>query len=481
MTAVEELVKVGDSTLAATLIDDLDSMDGALWWSLVGRVRWQLGDDDGAVAAYRRGLERATPGSREDVILHAEYARAVLLALGQVDEGLALASAAVALAERTGYAMALALAVLGTAEHYRGLRTASTRLIQAVGLAAADGDIAVEFTSANNLVGILEAEGNLSESMRYARQFADRAAELHLRSWQLQMTAMALNAAANVGDHDTVVAEVPAVLDGVVDRRTRDQLETTYGIALIDLGRLSTVIARVTDSLQTAVPDYFSAGSLLWIHAEAQLWSGNPRDAIVLAEQALELTPADTRALFPMLTRAHAQVQLGLEVEPTRPESTLRIAEGAPFEYDALVALSTGDREHASLLFTEAAQLWAGCHRRGELRCRWLAADSSGDDEAAREALITLERDLERDGWVPLLGQVRRSLRARGVRSGVARGRVGELTGREREVLDLVGEGLSTDAIAARLGLSPSTVAAQIASARARLGAASRWQAVADS
>ena len=53
------------------------------------------------------------------------------------------------------------------------------------------------------------------------------------------------------------------------------------------------------------------------------------------------------------------------------------------------------------------------------------------------------------------------------------------LSGREREVLTLVGQGLSDTAIGARLGISPRTVESQLASARRKLGARTRHQAAA--
>jgi DNA-binding CsgD family transcriptional regulator len=46
-------------------------------------------------------------------------------------------------------------------------------------------------------------------------------------------------------------------------------------------------------------------------------------------------------------------------------------------------------------------------------------------------------------------------------------------------VLILVGQGLADTAIAARLGVSPRTVEAQLASARRKLGARTRHQAAA--
>ncbi len=56
--------------------------------------------------------------------------------------------------------------------------------------------------------------------------------------------------------------------------------------------------------------------------------------------------------------------------------------------------------------------------------------------------------------------------------------RVEPLTPREREVLELMAEGLPNKAIAARLGISDQTVKFHVASVTAKLGAANRTDAV---
>jgi DNA-binding CsgD family transcriptional regulator len=53
------------------------------------------------------------------------------------------------------------------------------------------------------------------------------------------------------------------------------------------------------------------------------------------------------------------------------------------------------------------------------------------------------------------------------------------LTGREREVLTLLAQGLQLDEIAARLGIGAETVRTHVRKASARLGAANRTHAVA--
>jgi DNA-binding CsgD family transcriptional regulator len=80
---------------------------------------------------------------------------------------------------------------------------------------------------------------------------------------------------------------------------------------------------------------------------------------------------------------------------------------------------------------------------------------------------------------VPLLNRVHRSLRAAGLRRAAPRTRDSAtlLTGRERQVLALVAQGLTNGEIAARLGVSRHTVVTQIGSASLKLGATGRAHA----
>lgn len=64
------------------------------------------------------------------------------------------------------------------------------------------------------------------------------------------------------------------------------------------------------------------------------------------------------------------------------------------------------------------------------------------------------------------------------VRAGHERAALARLTGREREVLTLLCEGLSTDEMAARLDVSGSTIQAHIKSVFAKLGVHSQVEAV---
>jgi DNA-binding CsgD family transcriptional regulator len=80
----------------------------------------------------------------------------------------------------------------------------------------------------------------------------------------------------------------------------------------------------------------------------------------------------------------------------------------------------------------------------------------------------------------PWLARVRGSLRVLGVRRPLPGKRTdGLLSTREREILELVGGGLTTREIAGRLAIASSTVETLVRSSMAKLGAHTRKQAAA--
>ena len=106
---------------------------------------------------------------------------------------------------------------------------------------------------------------------------------------------------------------------------------------------------------------------------------------------------------------------------------------------------------------------------------------ADGDEAAQRAALAILDKL----GAKPLTERVRRQMREAGVRSvprGAAtatRSNEAGLTARELEVLALVANGCRNAEIAARLSRSARTVEHHVESILAKLGAASRAEAVA--
>lgn len=124
----------------------------------------------------------------------------------------------------------------------------------------------------------------------------------------------------------------------------------------------------------------------------------------------------------------------------------------------------------------QAAQRWAALGCRYEQALAWM----DGDEQDLRQALALLEAL----GAAPAARIARQRLRDAGARdvgrgpNRQARGDPLGLTARERQVLELLGEGLSNRDIAARLHRSPRTVEHHVAALLAKLGVATREAAV---
>ena len=126
---------------------------------------------------------------------------------------------------------------------------------------------------------------------------------------------------------------------------------------------------------------------------------------------------------------------------------------------------------------------WRGAAEEWEARgCPYARAEalSHGDADACAEAL----REFDRFGAVVRARRLREDLKARGLpvprgpRPATAADPTG-LTARQREVLELIAEGLSNAAIAERLHLSTKTVDHHVSAILGKLGVSSRGQAAA--
>lgn len=145
-------------------------------------------------------------------------------------------------------------------------------------------------------------------------------------------------------------------------------------------------------------------------------------------------------------------------------EEMLRIACALAETAIGLVAL-TEDREDAHLLATIGLRSW------GWLRKEADGVEISGAVTAAAAGLIALDPSLME--WLaPLEASVSRRIPVEGL-PGEA------LTAREREVLQLLAQGLPNKMIGVRLNISLYTAKFHVASILAKLGAASRTEAVA--
>jgi DNA-binding CsgD family transcriptional regulator len=451
-------------------------------WAHLLRARgsWTAGDAEGLRANLDAGLALvAGTGSEIEVRLLIERTRVPMFLDNDLAAAVESSGSALALAQSTAVDVPRALYLHGTALSIADEPGGAEYLADAVQAARDSGDTTTEFLAAYNLVSHHESAGDPAVGRELCERFIVRAHELGLREWEYGFREALAELDFHAGHYDKVIAEGEELLGIVREPRGHDQLLEAYCLALIDVGRIDEALRRLEDMRITS--DYKGILQLTWVRTEAALWGGEPARALELAEQVLAGPDADPNTLFGHTSRAWALFDLGREPGPPPPLHTRYMLQAVSIEVDALGLLYRGDHAAAADRFTAAADVWHGWHLRGELRCRWGAAEAArrAGDAAAVRMLEDVEADVQAHGMLPLLGRVHRSLRAAGQRRSAPRTRSAgsTLTGRQREVLALVGEGLTNAQIAHRLGISRHTVVAQLASASAKLGAANRAQA----
>jgi DNA-binding CsgD family transcriptional regulator len=170
--------------------------------------------------------------------------------------------------------------------------------------------------------------------------------------------------------------------------------------------------------------------------------------------------------------------------ESTAEEMGLLGRHGSARAASAAVRLARGDAEAAARAAHEAAELLDRCGRPSDaakarvLAGRALAA--AGDADRAVAALERARAALLEAGAPRLADEAARELRRLGLRVARPGGRaaasdgVGALSGREREVAELVAAGLTNGEIAAQLHLSEKTVANHLTRIFAKLEISSR-------
>lgn len=449
------------------------------------RAAWGSARTDELRPALEAGLAAAAEAGTGDVatLLRIEACRVPIFVELDAEAGARQAREAVALAEANGVGRARAEYFLGTALALLDRREGAERLERAVAEARNDSDVGTELTAANNLVSFHEMSGSPDLAAALAHEMAARGRELGLGYWETNFDYQALQLDFHAGRYRGLVAAVAELVRRPLDVRTRDSLLEVQCMALVDTGRPDEAVRLAERSLLEAA-DPGAAVQFRWTLAEAYLGAGDPRRALDHAEAFLaELPHGNPNRAFGVVTRAWARFELGERPDDEVADHDKPILRAVPHETGALSAAHAGHLDRAIEGLREAADLWAPYHRRGELRCAWAAAEllrRSGDVDAAVAELTVVEKRAADIGLVAILHRCERSLRAAGQRRASTRDRgPGGITRREHEVLELVGQGLNNDQVAARLGTTRRTVVAQIASASAKLGAENRNQAAA--
>jgi len=294
--------------------------------------------------------------------------------------------------------------------------------------------------------------------------------------------------AVQVHVEDGAFAAAIAAADELAERPSPRRAAQMAGIfrccALAVLGRLDDAEDGLRALDGQITDDWFGRGEWLAVRAQVALWNGQPmRAAQLVAETMAVRTPLVGGHILSRLTGAWAAFEVGLPFEGEA--SPIRSLAGAELEFEALRHLAADEPTTAAERFAEAARLWDGFNAIRAITCCWAEGEAlrrAGSPGAVGRLTLALER-AEAAGFEAIVVRARRSLRLAGVR--IARPRGGgpavrpQLTPRERELLELVGRGLTNIEIARRMGLGRPTVVRILSNAMTKLGAASRAQAVA--
>lgn len=450
---------------------------------LRARGAWRAGDNQGLRAALDAGLDLVDdPSSEIGVRLRIEHGRIPVFLDADIERGVTETRGALELARATGVDVPRAEYLYGTALSVADQPAGLRHLEAAIDAARAAGDVSTEFLAANNLASFHESGSDQRAARDLCRRFIDRARELGLGEWEHSFRTVLLGLDFHAGEYDTVLLQAEELLDRLHEKRARDSTLETLCLALIDVGRIDEALRRIDAPENRFADDYRGRIQQDWIRTEAALWDGRPADALKHAERAATMSEDDPNLFFFDAARAWARFDLGADPGPPPDQHPRAMLSAMTPEVAGIGLLHRGEDSAAAEAFADAAGRYAGFHLRGELRCRWAQGEAmrrAGDTAAAIDLLAGAEADLQRRGMLPLLGRVHRSLRAAGVRRSAPRTRTAGdlLTGRQRQVLALVGDGLTNAQIAQRLGISRHTVVSQLASSVAKLGATSRMHA----
>ena len=484
LDAADALQQTADPVAAEAVLDPVeagpagDDATRARALMIRARTRWYLLDDDAARSAIEEALVRAERvGGALEAEVRVETARTLTFS-GDVDRAVAEAERALAATHELGLRCARAHLALGTASYYASSPRWEAEWTKAGELAVTEGDAETELIAGNNVAEAYVADGKLPLALDLMSRMRDRARELEMLGWVEQFAVSQVNASAHTGEPRDIVAAATELLGRAMVPRARDQIQQVLIYALIDLGQGHLASASIADGART---EGVAQASYLLIQAEQALAEGRNLDARRLADSALPGTASD-EVPFPQRIRAWAPWEVGEQWDV--PEIRTREFTAGSLPEQRGVSLLDTDPGVAAGQFEEAAGLWAPYYVRAALLCRWAQGEAlrrAGDADRARELLLALDAELEASGRRPLQQRVHRSLRLLGHRFAAPRTERGDLglTGREREVVDLVAGGLTNAEIARRLGIGRPTVVRILSTAMATLGVTTRGQAAA--
>ena len=347
----------------------------------------------------------------------------------------------------------------------------------AVSRASGQGQFVVPMTI--GLAHALEVRGRLAE----AAEHADAAVEAARLLGNRQMLCFALTADAwvsalrgEIPRARTSGAEAMALLDGLDESVLSRATLVHVAAALLEAGEPESCLSAMSAGGAPEFPDV-EPGRRAWLYAvlaRAELALGRPGAAdgwVARGEAGAAASRSPTRMPPCLLARARRAGgrRRGGDQRPRDPRgATQAVASGVA------TALAAATRA-AELADSVGAVIQAA--RARTLGGRALAGS---DPEAAIALLERAESELAACGATRLRDEAARELRRLGRKTGARRRRatggegLGSLSGREREVADLVALGRTNREIAGELFLSEKTVESHMSRLFAKLGVSSR-------
>ncbi len=481
---------VGDTLAAYELlrqpVEGSDELLAARAAALLS-ASFALGHFDEARAVLEAGAElHPDPGSRAAMDFAAARSSFTLNMGGSEHEAIGILEAASA-AAGDGARSYVLRGALETMRIFSGVSTDTAPLRAAWDDALAARDAPAVANLGINLHYALLSTAGGRPALAFILEAADRLVELGYPTRAEELRAEACQVAIFAGALPRTVALADTALEQPLDTRARQRALYMRGLALALMGRFDDAEASLEEVATIATDDFDGIGSVRWVQAEFAFWAGSPlRVAELVAEAVTKPALSPHEYILPGLTRAWAERELGRPPTPLVDTPLTRALQGAKPELAGLVAHAAGDHVAAMVAFEEAAATWANIHVTREPLCAWAAGEAARLAGRTGDATVRLEAALasaELLGMTPLAARVRRSLRLLGRRLPQALAArpvpAGFLTRREREVVDLIGRGLTNIEIARRMGLGRPTVSRMISNAMVKLDASSRAQLVA--
>jgi DNA-binding CsgD family transcriptional regulator len=445
-------------------------------------VALDLGDTAEAERAVDRGLELVSgSGSTTEGLLLSRKGILEKLLHNRPERSVELARAGAGLADTLDRPRALSTLAWMLSESAAPQQDWVSTFREAIDAARAVEKPSVELMAWNNLCGCMIGSLTPLQARPHVESALQRARELRFLDWERMLRVHEISLDLIEGLFDGAIDQCEALLADSLQEQLRGIVLESQAEAFLATGRFAEA-SRVLDALErlSAVRPY-TLGRGRMARADLELWSGRPQAAIAIVDEFLGEDRPELAylRLETSLVRAWALLELG-RAEPELAESELTELDELRRDELRAIQLLDKDPSQAAAAFERQAEAWRGVSRRDELRCRWAAGEAArraGEPAAALEHLQDAEQGAETYGMMPLLARIHRSLRLLGERRAAPRAAESGLTAREREILELVGSGLTNPEIARRLGTSVPTVARQIATASQKLGAKTRAQA----